>query len=72
MQRLKSPTSALIREARLNAKHTQKTAAETVYRAADSRWREWESGRHRMDMAVWELYLIKTNQLQNYLEITDD
>jgi len=66
-QRIKPPTTANIRAARMNAKHTQQQAAEVVYRAADSRWREWESGRHRMDMAVWELYLIKTNQIDDYL-----
>jgi len=56
------PTPEQIKQARLDAGHTQKQAAETVHRADSARWREWESGRFRMDKAVWELYLIKTGQ----------
>jgi len=28
-----------------------------VYRSAAQRWQEWEAGTHRMDPAVFELYL---------------
>ena len=41
-------------------------AAETVHRADSARWLEWESGRVRMDKAVWELYLIKIGQTKEY------
>lgn len=54
------PTPEQIKAARLAAGHTQQQAAETVHRTDSARWREWESGRHRMDAAVWELYQIKT------------
>ena len=63
-----SPTPAKILAARKAAGHTQQQAAETVHRADSARWREWESGRHRMDPAVWELYLIKTGHTQSLLQ----
>jgi len=59
---MEHPTPEQIKAARLSAGHTQQTAAKTVHRANSARWREWESGRVRMDKAVWELYLIKTDQ----------
>lgn len=55
---LAKPTGDDIRTAR--GKRTQKAAAEVVHRKDGARWREWESGRHPVDMAVWELFLIKT------------
>jgi DNA-binding transcriptional regulator YiaG len=57
---LQSPEN--IRTARVNAGLTQQEAAELVHRADSARWREWESGRHRMDSSVWELFLLKTGQ----------
>ena len=56
------PSPASIKEARKKAGHTYDEAASVVYRAAPQRWAEWETGRHRMDPAVFELYLIKTGQ----------
>ena len=58
------PTTEQIRAARKLAGQTQKQAAQVVYRAAFQRWQEWETGTHRMDPAVFELYLIKTGQLK--------
>ena len=65
---MEHPTPEQVKAARLGAGHTQQTAAETVHRASSARWREWESGRVRMDKAVWELYLIKTNQVATILK----
>lgn len=57
---LARPTGGDIKAARLTPlKHTQQEAAEVVHRKDSARWREWESDRHPIDMAVWELYLIK-------------
>jgi hypothetical protein len=56
---LKQPTSAEIKEVRTLAGFTQQKAAELVHRANGARWREWEGGKHKIDMAVWELFLVK-------------
>jgi len=56
------PTPEQIKLARTSAKQTQLQAAETVYRDDSAVWRKWESGRYKMDRAIWELYLIKTGQ----------
>jgi len=56
------PTPEQIKLARQAAGHDQKKAAQTVHRAAQQRWSEWEAGVHRMDPAIFELYLIKTGQ----------
>jgi len=57
---LKQPTSDEIKEVRLKTGLTQQQAAESVYRADGARWREWEGGKYRIDLAVWELFLIKS------------
>lgn len=57
---LPAPTPQFIRAAREAVKMTQQEAAELVYRKDSARWREWESGRHQMDSAVWELFLVKS------------
>jgi len=51
----------VIAEARINAGHTQKQAAEVV-RVTPRQWQRYESGETRIPWAVWELYLLKTNQ----------
>ena len=57
---LQQPTPAEIKEVRALSSLTQQRAAELVHRADSARWREWEGGKHRIDMAVWELFLVKT------------
>ena len=57
---LKQPTPAEIKAVRALTGLTQQKAAELVHRADGSRWREWEGGTHHIDLAVWELYLVKT------------
>lgn len=57
---LAKPTGSDIQTARKLAGLTQQIAAELVHRKDSARWREWESDRHPIDMAVWELFLIKT------------
>lgn len=57
---LPRPTGGDILAARKLTGLTQQAAAEAVHRNDSARWREWESGRHPIDMAVWELFLIKT------------
>lgn len=57
---LKQPAPAEIKEVRKKAGLTQQQAAEVVHRADGSRWREWEGGKYGIDLAVWELFLLKT------------
>ena len=59
---LKQPTATEIKEARKLAGLTQQQAAELVHRADGARWREWEGGKYGIDLAVWELFLLKTGQ----------
>lgn len=54
------PSPAQIEAARATTGMTQKAAAELVHRGDGARWREWASGKHAIDLAVWELFLIKT------------
>lgn len=56
---LKQPTPAEIKEVRTLTRLTQQKAAELVHRADGARWREWEGGKYEIDMAVWELFLVK-------------
>lgn len=57
---LQQPTPAEIKEVRKKADLTQQQAAELVHRADGARWREWEGGKYGIDLAVWELFLVKT------------
>ena len=60
---LAQPAPEDVRAARLHCGQTQSEAAALVYRSDSARWREWErpgaSGRV-IDLAVWELYLLKS------------
>lgn len=60
LKSLKQPTPAEIKAVRTLAGLTQQKAAELVHRADGARWREWEGGKYEVDMAVWELFLVKT------------
>lgn len=57
---LKQPTTSDIKDVRMRAGLSQQRSADLVHRADGSRWREWEGGKYQIDMAVWELYLLKT------------
>jgi DNA-binding transcriptional regulator YiaG len=57
---LKQPTAAEIKEVRTLTGLTQQKAAELVHRADGARWREWEAGKYQIDLAVWEVFLLKT------------
>ena len=60
---LAQPAPDQVRATRLQAGHTQAAAAALVHRADSARWREWErpgSKGRVIDLAIWELYLIKS------------
>lgn len=63
-----NPSSNEILNRRLFAKLTQKEAANLVY-ASEKTWRNWESfdtspSHRRMHPAIWELFLLKTGQME--------
>lgn len=60
----KPPTPAEIRKARQGAGLTQAAAAEKIYKTRRA-WENWEGGVAPMDPAWFELFLIKTGQLEN-------
>jgi hypothetical protein len=64
----RNPTAAEIVAAREAAGHTQTEAGAVVYTNLRT-WQAWEGETgadtsRRMHPALWELYLIKTNQLE--------
>jgi putative transcriptional regulator len=60
-----NPTPDQIREARIKAGLTQSKAAERVHMTL-SGWQRAEYGNRKLDLARWELFLIKTNQVNDY------
>jgi hypothetical protein len=61
-QQLTQPTPAQVAQARAATGQTQTQAAQTVYRNTYTQWRAWERtgpGARVIDLAVFELYLIK-------------
>ncbi|MEG3641375.1 helix-turn-helix domain-containing protein [Magnetococcus sp. PR-3] len=62
MKTLDTPTPEQIKQARKSAGLTQEGAAVLIHRKGRA-WRKWEGQNHSMDLAIWELFLIKSNQL---------
>lgn len=58
---MKSPEPVQVFDARIDAGQSQKQAAETVY-VTPRQWQRYEHGDSKIPLAVWELYLLKTNQ----------
>jgi hypothetical protein len=59
---MKHPKPREIQFARSNAGLSQEQAALLVHLAAPIRWSEYERGVRNIDLARWELFLIKTGQ----------
>jgi DNA-binding transcriptional regulator YiaG len=57
---VRRPTPTEIKDARIRAHLTQAQASSLVHRKSQSRWAEWEAGKHAIDLGVWELFLIKS------------
>ena len=58
---INKPTPAEIKQTRLDAGLTQKKAAALVHRNIRS-WQKVEAGDTILDLAAWELFLIKTKR----------
>jgi len=59
-----NPTPAQIVAAREKAKLTQ-TAAADVIRGSLRAWQDYEGGQRRMHPGLWELFRIKTGQIDD-------
>lgn len=58
------PEPAEIRAKREEANLTRAEAAELVH-STEWRWRDWETGVHRMAPGLWELFQLKITQRQD-------
>lgn len=58
-----TPTKEQVKQARANAGLTQSQAAAVIYKQILA-WQRYESGDRVMDAAYYELFLIKTGQLE--------
>lgn len=61
-----APSPDEIKAARRAAKLTQGEAAELVHLGSLQRWAEYEQSKRNIDIARWELFLIKTGQHTDY------
>jgi len=57
------PAPGAIKAAREVAGLTQSAAAALLYKTCRA-WQQWEAGVRRMDVAYWELFLLKASKLQ--------
>ncbi|NHO55018.1 helix-turn-helix domain-containing protein [Acetobacter estunensis] len=58
------PEPETVRAAREEAGLTQAEAAQLVHATLNA-WQKWESGDRKMQAATWELFQIKTGQLDS-------
>ena len=61
---LPTPTPEQIKRLRKLSGLTQQQAALLVHAHDSAAWRKWESGTYSIPLATWELFLIKTGQLE--------
>jgi len=61
---LSPPLPMAIRSARKKAGLTQAQAAAVVYSPSYRTWQDWESGKTPMPIGLWELFMLKTGQMQ--------
>ncbi|MFZ4504585.1 MAG: helix-turn-helix domain-containing protein [Methylovulum sp.] len=54
------PTPEEIKQARKEAGLTQTQAGKLIHKSCRA-WQQYEKGDREMDLAYWELFLIKTN-----------
>ena len=59
---MRSPTPEQIKKSRLNAGLTQAQAAEVIHKRILA-WQRYESGDRSMDCALYELFMLKTGQM---------
>jgi len=67
--RLEVPSPEQVRAAREAAQLTQAQAAALVHLGHYARWSEFERGEQPIDLARWELFLLKTLHFAEYREL---
>ena len=55
----RTPSADAIRAARIAAGLDERAAAKLIHRNAAA-WADWETGARPMDLALWELFTLKT------------
>lgn len=60
---MSKPTPEQVKQARTTAGLTQKQAAEVIYKKILA-WQRYESGDREMDVALYELFMLKTGQVE--------
>lgn len=60
---MKQPTPADVKSARVAAGLTQAQAAAVIYKKLLA-WQRYESGDRSMDCALYELFMLKTGQME--------
>ena len=60
---MNNPTPEQVKQARANAGLTQKQAAEVICKKILA-WQRYESGDRQMDYALYELFMLKTGQME--------
>lgn len=60
---MKQPTPADVKSARVAAGLTQKQAAAVIHKTLLA-WQRYESGDRSMDCALYELFMLKTGQME--------
>lgn len=66
--KLKTPTNEEVRAVRRAAKISQSKAATMVHLGSGARWSEYERGTRKIDLARWELFLLKTQALREGMQ----
>lgn len=61
-RRLTRPTPEQVKRARDKARLSPPGAAAVVHLSHSIRWVEYERGKHRIPLASWELFLLRTGQ----------
>ena len=60
---MKQPTPADVKSARIAAGLTQTRAAAVIHKKLLA-WQRYESGNRSMDVALYELFMLKTGQME--------
>lgn len=64
LKKLTPPSPVQIKDARKTAGLTQAQAAAVVHAGGYRTWQDWERGETPMQTGLWELFMLKTGQIQ--------
>lgn len=72
LKKLTAPNAFEIRAARQAVGLTQGQAADVVHSPSYRTWQDWELGKASMPIGLWELFLLKTGQMQMHVLAAPD